>query len=646
MNVVFIHIGLELPDYLFSSLYQTLLLNEYKSKIYVIIDDTTIDTFNSKISEFSFNYYTKSHFNHHNIINVIPLSMLDMELSNNITYSKYVQTITDRFQNISQFRDGFWVSTTSRFFYICALMKMLNITNVFHIENDIMMYENFESLYNTMCNYFKKDVIDKICMIEDSPKRVIPSLLFFPNYGLLNILTQYITNELSYATGFLNDMDILGSFPDRLDLPLMPTESSIIFDGAALGQYLGGVDYKNLPNSSDPITRYNNPSKGFINETAVIKANDYYFAKSRVNLQHLRVPINIPTLSSKAETKVPATEIRIANLHIHSKQLYQFSSVSDIDFNDIISGDRILSLCDFVLLTRPIYEFHKNIEKYAKDVIIIRDFNNINTQLLNSYFRNHCRRHRTSVVKLFIYTHMLDDFQKFILPILDPHIDYHLYLHNSDHAFTDKHISILHSNHIKKIYAQNLDFKTSRDISDKLTLLPIGIANSMWKHGDILELYKTKSEIYRKKKYKSIYVNINPNTYFYRKTILDKIMEDDHFSIASNKPYTQYLQELAQYRFCLCIRGNGIDTHRFWESLYLGVIPVIINNKTTQCDNFIKYLHKLKIPFYEITEDNVDIMFEKYTNDFFSEDLAISIITSLSNSSIYSIPSLKLSFYK
>ena len=67
MNAIFIHIGTELPECLFDSLYQTLLINEYKTKIYVIIDDSTIDTFNSKVSEFSFNHYTKSKFDYLNL---------------------------------------------------------------------------------------------------------------------------------------------------------------------------------------------------------------------------------------------------------------------------------------------------------------------------------------------------------------------------------------------------------------------------------------------------------------------------------------------------------------------------------------------------------------------------------------------------
>ena len=39
--------------------------------------------------------------------------------------------------------------------------------------------------------------------------------------------------------------------------------------------------------------------------------------------------------------------------------------------------------------------------------------------------------------------------------------------------------------------------------------------------------------------------------------------------------FSRYLTALSKSMFCICPRGNGIDTHRFWESLYMGCIPVI-----------------------------------------------------------------------
>ena len=40
-------------------------------------------------------------------------------------------------------------------------------------------------------------------------------------------------------------------------------------------------------------------------------------------------------------------------------------------------------------------------------------------------------------------------------------------------------------------------------------------------------------------------------------------------------PYPAYLAEMAGHHFCLSPPGNGLDCHRTWECLYLGVVPVV-----------------------------------------------------------------------
>ncbi len=640
-NLVYVHIGTELPACLIDSLYQTLLINGYSTKIYVIVSDDLISEFNKRVKQLNLSYYSKEeHFDFGNVIQVIPLSILEMRCVNDTNFTNYKNIITERFSGVGGFRDGFWVSTTSRFYYIYTLMEIFCLENVFHIENDIMLYKSLRNVYYDICSYHNEKSIRKICMVQDAPNRVIPSLLFFPNASSLSNLTQYITNELASSKTFINDMDILGRFDDKWCLPFTPDENTkVVFDGAALGQYLGGVDYRNILGEVDysnltseqKMIIYDNPSRGFVNETAGIKADQYTFSKCNIISDKWCVPIKTPIMCDNESVK------KIVNLHVHSKQLYQFSSVSDLKFGDIVSGDRVLSLCDFVLLTNEIYTFHKNIEKYAKDVIVIKDFTRVNFELLNSYFRGVGK----PVVKIFIYTHMLDNFKKYIFPHLDTTLEYIFYFHNSDHAVTDDHRDILLAKNVRKIYAQNIDTTIN---SDKITLLPIGMANSMWKHGDLLSLYKVISETYLLKKDLSIYVNINPATYPYRKIVLEKIIKYGNLDVSTGKPYAEYLAELSKHRFCLCLRGNGIDTHRFWESLYLGVIPVILNNKTTVCKNFVRYLKKSNIPFYEICEDDLDVVFQKYTRDFFNENLYKEIITR-SKSSIYNISALRLDFY-
>ena len=46
--------------------------------------------------------------------------------------------------------------------------------------------------------------------------------------------------------------------------------------------------------------------------------------------------------------------------------------------------------------------------------------------------------------------------------------------------------------------------------------------------------------------------------------------------------YSRYLSEILRHKFVLCPEGNGVDTHRLWETLYLGRIPVVIRSPTTE----------------------------------------------------------------
>ncbi len=50
----------------------------------------------------------------------------------------------------------------------------------------------------------------------------------------------------------------------------------------------------------------------------------------------------------------------------------------------------------------------------------------------------------------------------------------------------------------------------------------------------------------------------------------------------SNEGRVNYLANLRKANFVLCPEGNGMDTHRLWETLYMGGIPVVV--KSTYLD--------------------------------------------------------------
>lgn len=88
----------------------------------------------------------------------------------------------------------------------------------------------------------------------------------------------------------------------------------------------------------------------------------------------------------------------------------------------------------------------------------------------------------------------------------------------------------------------------------------------------------------RRNRNKLLYVNFRTSTYpSEREPLLDmmksfsKVCGD--VTIGNQSSDTTiihgYLHEMIDHKFCLCPRGNGIDTHRLWESLYCRTIPVV-----------------------------------------------------------------------
>lgn len=175
---------------------------------------------------------------------------------------------------------------------------------------------------------------------------------------------------------------------------------------------------------------------------------------------------------------------------------------------------------------------------------------------------------------LFVYTHILDTFFDQIYPLLkQPFV---LVTHNSDAAVTEAYQKYLNDSKIIQWFAQNVEYK-----HPKLIPLPIGLGNSQWPHGNLEIIQRVIDEAHPKTNF--VYKNFEPNTApQYRLPVIDQTQS---IPMAPKKPYISYLRDMAQSVFCICPRGNGIDTHRMWEALYLKTIPIVpncINNESFQ----------------------------------------------------------------
>lgn len=52
----------------------------------------------------------------------------------------------------------------------------------------------------------------------------------------------------------------------------------------------------------------------------------------------------------------------------------------------------------------------------------------------------------------------------------------------------------------------------------------------------------------------------------------------DWITVAGSKSRMDYLSEMSRHRFVLCPPGNGVDTHRMWEAMVAGVIPIVLRS--------------------------------------------------------------------
>jgi hypothetical protein len=48
-----------------------------------------------------------------------------------------------------------------------------------------------------------------------------------------------------------------------------------------------------------------------------------------------------------------------------------------------------------------------------------------------------------------------------------------------------------------------------------------------------------------------------------------------NFKWVQNEPFAKYIETIATYKFAIAPPGKGIDTHRCWEALMAGTIPII-----------------------------------------------------------------------
>ena len=213
----------------------------------------------------------------------------------------------------SNFRDGFWNRCSLRFLLISKYAKIKNLTNFFHIENDVLLFSDFQLIRS------KSIETNKSMIIVSDSFRCIPSVVFFRDEEISQELSNFITknNTVSDMDNlflfFENNRDKVDNFPifpdgfgdkysidyKNINFQNLFSDFNSIFDGAAIGQYLGGID---------PINSRYRDTIGFVNETCVFNVSKYKYVWKNYE----------PFM------RIGNIDIKVNNLHIHSKNLKRF----------------------------------------------------------------------------------------------------------------------------------------------------------------------------------------------------------------------------------------------------------------------------------------------------------------------------------
>jgi len=197
-------------------------------------------------------------------------------------------------------------------------------------------------------------------------------------------------------------------------------------------------------------------------------------------------------------------------------------------------------------------------------------------------------------------------------------------IQNSLSKNDNSNVIIGHSDYdINEDIYQHYNFKTwfcvNKNVEkENVYSLPLGVTNDcddspihrIFGNTDIFfEVLSTTKKIEN-----LVYLNFNIQNYPSERGLVYNYFKDKDFVTIGKIENTligrkNFLKDIYNHKFVLCPRGNGLDTHRLWETLYMKTIPIVkreIYNKDFT-DLPILFINKWE----EITEEFLHQKYEE-----------------------------------
>jgi len=478
--------------------------------------------------------------------------------------------------------NGFWLYSTERFFVVEEVMRYFCLTDVVHLENDVLLYSSVDRLLPTF-----REKYCELGLTQDHDNRVIGGFVYIPSAEAITRLNEYIItdgdskNDMESLCGYLQSRQAL----PRLNLPVAypqyvnenrlvnskgerPADPDAyannflafqsVFDAASLGQYVGGID--KMHSNAD--------TRGFINETA-------YFVPRTFDIRWtVRGGLSLPYLFDRGQ------EVPVVNLHIHSKELRRYVSKHDIEH----------CFYSFVLFCRKALFFVKRIPwktysrilhlaKRAIPLLKLRPSSKVyisgdSFRSLAAHVFDETKCLKPENIRESEIVFVKSDYLRRFFSEVHPRIKhpYVLISHNSDESIDESYLKYV-DDKIIHWYTQNLLAR-----HPKISALPIGLEN-IWHccNGIPIEFDLIRRMLGRvcEKKPRilmsfSIANNRLERELVYRSLKNHPLVDADTFG----NPW-RYKKALKKYMFVLSPPGNGFDCYRTWEAMCLRVVPIV-----------------------------------------------------------------------
>ena len=283
-----------LPDYAIDTIYQARLF--YKGLIYFIVSDIH----SPYVTELKYKYDVRI-VDYHEVI--------DIEFNNCVNQCINKFCIVNGLKG----REKLFIYSFERFFLLYRLMDQYQLSNVFFLELDNLIYDDPMVWETSFAS-------NEMSYMYDNHGRGASGICFIQNKDILLKFTEYCKHFIATNTEFLAEMFALHAFweanKDRVQLlPIhwpadhVPKETHMtydkyqntIFDAAALGIYLGGLD----PYHTNGVI-----VTGQKSVWSAIDCTKYEY-KWIIDDNNRKIPYVLHG----------DTWIKINNLHIHSKDL-------------------------------------------------------------------------------------------------------------------------------------------------------------------------------------------------------------------------------------------------------------------------------------------------------------------------------------